>query len=163
MTAKKDTKTKRLSKEELVQQAGENLAGWQKALADYQNLQKETANKIAQLKNLNTSSLVLEILPIFDNYELAITHIPESEQEKSWSVGLQHIFKLWQTFLEENQITAIKTLGEEFDPYIHEAVEQVQDKKQEDNIITKQLQTGFMLKDQVIRPAKVIVNINNSK
>jgi molecular chaperone GrpE len=156
-------KTKKLSRKDLEQQAGEHLAGWQKALADYQNLQKETQNKMANFKDLNTSSLVLEILPIFDNYEVAITHIPADQQQKSWAVGLQHILKLWQTFLEENQIIAIKTIGEEFDPYIHEAVEQVQDKSQEDNIITKQLQTGFMLKDQVIRPAKVVVNINNIK
>ncbi len=156
-------KTKKLSRKDLEQQAGEHLAGWQKALADYQNLQKETQTRMANFKDLNTSSLVLEILPIFDNYQVAVTHIPADQQQESWAVGLQHILQMWQTFLEENQITAIKTIGEEFDPYIHEAVEQIQDPKQADNIITKQLQAGFMLKDQVIRPAKVVVNINDIK
>ncbi len=127
-------------------------------MADYQNLQKETATKMAEFKNLNTSSLVLEILPIFDNYQVAITHIPKDQQQESWAVGLQHILKMWEAWLADHDITAIKTVGEEFDPNMHEAVEQVQDESQEDNIIIKQNQTGFMLKDQVIRPAKVIVN-----
>lgn len=66
--------------------AEEHLAGWQKALADYQNLQKESAQKIADLKQYVLEDVVEQILPIFDNYYIAITHIPPGQENEGWTV-----------------------------------------------------------------------------
>ncbi|MBT4349242.1 nucleotide exchange factor GrpE [bacterium] len=163
MSEKKDLKQenkkpKKLSREELEIQAAEHLAGWQKALADYQNLQRESGQKISNLNNLLTNNLVLELLPIFDNYQIAINHIPEAEKTSSWAVGLEHILKMWETFLSDHSVTRIKTLGEEFNPHIHEALDQVNEEDKKDQEIVEEKQAGFMLNEDVIRPAKVIIN-----
>ena len=76
---------------ELEQQVAEHLHGWKKALADYQNLQKESAQKTAGLTNFITSALVLELLPIFDNYHTAIDHIPAEQKDEAGAVGFKHI------------------------------------------------------------------------
>lgn len=143
---------------ELEIQAGENLAGWQKALADYQNLQKETDNRLKDISNYTKNNLVLELLPIFDNYRTAITHIPKKEKKESWAIGLEHILKLWDTFLENNNIEEIEALGKEFNHDKHESIGEVEDEEKEDQEIVEVKEVGYILKDRVIRPSKVIIN-----
>ncbi len=143
---------------DLEQQAAEHLHGWKKALADYQNLQKDNAKKFADLSDFISSGLILELLPIFDNYQTAITHIPEAEKQSSWAVGLEHILKMWESFLNDHQIVKIPTIGQMFDPHVHEAVDKVHEPDRPDQEIVDELQAGYQLKETVIRPAKVVVN-----
>lgn len=145
----------------LQKQADDNLAGWQKALADYQNLQKESQQKMAELKNYILADIIHQILPIFDNYYTAITHIPPEQRQEGWAIGLEHILKMWETFLGEHQIDKIPTQEAVFDPNLHEAVSAEAHPDLPDNQIVKELAAGFVYKDQVIRPAKVVVNIIN--
>ncbi|RJQ35132.1 nucleotide exchange factor GrpE [Candidatus Parcubacteria bacterium] len=139
-------------------EAEENLAGWQKALADYQNLQKEMDKRLSSMADFVSSAFILELLPIFDNYQLAINHIPENQKKEQWAIGLEHILKLWESFLADHKIEKIKTIGQKFDPYIHESIGSVEDKDQEDQIIVEEKLAGYRTIDSVIRPAKVIIN-----
>ncbi|PLX25216.1 nucleotide exchange factor GrpE [Candidatus Parcubacteria bacterium] len=145
-------------KEDFKTQAEENLAGWKKALADYQNLQKEMDQRLSSMSNFVSSAFILELLPIFDNYQIAIEHIPEEQKKESWAVGLEHILKMWESFLNDHQIEKIKTVGEKFDPNIHESVGSVKEKDQDDQIIVEEKLAGYRTKESAIRPAKVIIN-----
>jgi len=159
MKKDKQKQDKKLSKtEELEIKAAEHLAGWQKALADYQNLQKETDKRLSGMSDFTTNACILELLPIFDNYRTAITHIPEDQQKESWAVGLEHILKMWQTFLDDHGVEKIETDGKRFDPHWHEAVGEVNEVDQDDQIIMEEKLAGYKLKNAVIRPAKVIIN-----
>lgn len=149
----KDKKIKELQKK-----VAENLAGWQKALADYQNLQKETDKRLSDLAQFTLADNVLQLLPIFDNYQTAVDHVPAKHKKESWAVGLEHILKLWETFLQDNNIERIKTVGKEFDPYVHESVGQVSEDDKKDHIIIEEKQSGYILNKSVIRSAKVIIN-----
>lgn len=142
----------------LENQAAQNLAGWQKALADYQNLQKEMDRKMADLSDFVSAAYILELLPIFDNYLRALDHIPVGQKKEQWAIGLEHILKMWESFLSEHSVEKIKTIGEKFDPSIHESVGQKEDKSKEDQLILEEKQSGYKLKSRVIRPAKVIIN-----
>lgn len=148
------------TKDDLAQQAAANLAGWQKALADYQNLQKETEKRLAGLKDFITAGVILDLLPIFDNYQVAISHIPKEQKSHSWAIGLEHILKLWDTFLADYGISKIQTVGQKFDPQWHESVGQVSDSEQDDQIIVEEKLAGYSSSNGVIRPAKVIINNN---
>ena len=159
MTKDKKKKEKKLSKtEELEIKAAEHLAGWKKALADYQNLQKESDKRLSGMADFTTNTFILELLPVFDNYRTAIKHIPEDQQKESWAVGLEHILKMWEGFLTEHGIDKIKTIDDQFDPNLHEAVGQIVDEDQDDQIIIEEKLAGYSSKDRVIRPAKVIIN-----
>ena len=156
---KRDKEEKKYKKKDFEMQAVENLAGWQKALADYQNLEKEMDKRLSNMNDFVASSFILELLPIFDNYQVAISHIPETEQKKSWAVGLEHILKMWEVFLSDHGVDRIKTIDSQFDPNLHEAVGQIADADQDDQIIIEEKSAGYKAKDRTIRPAKVIFNI----
>ena len=148
---------------DLETKGGENLAGWQKALADYQNLQKETDKKLGAISQEAKSNLILELLPIFDNYYKALTHIPKEERKESWAIGLEHILKMWESFLKNNKVKKIESLQKKINLTFHEAIGKVNDVEQEDQIIVEEKETGYLLKDKVIRPAKVIINNKERK
>lgn len=151
--------TKRDDKQiDLAQQAAANLAGWQKALADYQNLQKDTEKRLAQLRDFVKIDLIQELLPIFDSYQKALAHVPDSRKNESWLIGLQHTLKLWETFLADQGIKKIETMGKHFDTRWHESIGMVQEPDQLDQVIVEEKQAGYVLNDMVIRPAKVIIN-----
>ncbi|MFA6308049.1 MAG: nucleotide exchange factor GrpE [Patescibacteria group bacterium] len=156
---KKENKDK-VEKVNFEVQAAANLAGWQKALADYQNLQKEMSKRLSDMNDFVAANFLLELLPIFDNYQIAISHVPAKEKKEAWAVGLEHILKLWESFLTDHGLSKIKALGEQFDPNLHEAVGQINDKEKADQIILEEKLAGYTSKDRVIRPAKVIINNN---
>ncbi len=139
-------------------EAAINLAGWKKALADYQNLQRESDQRLAQLNDFVLSSVVSELLPIFDNYEIALSHVPPEQKKDSWVQGLEHTLKLWQNFLRDHKIERIVSIGHSFDPNTHEAVGHITDEKQADQVVVQEVQAGYMFQQSVLRPAKVIIN-----
>ncbi len=143
---------------ELEKKVEENLNGWQKALADYQNLEKEVEKRMSSLSDFNKRSLLMELLPIFDSYKIAIVHIPEEQKKESWAIGLEHILQLWKSFLKNHKVEKIKSKGKKFDPHLHEAVGQINDNKEKDQIITEEKLAGYRIEDTVIRPAQVIIN-----
>jgi len=144
--------------EDLKKQVAENLAGWQKALADYQNLQKEHEKKLTNLKTFLSLDIVSQLLPIFDNYKIALNHIPEADKKQAWAIGLEHTFKLWESFLNEQGVKEIMALGKKFDPEYHESISQVEDENIADQEIVEVKQIGYSYQDQVLRPTKVIIN-----
>lgn len=139
-------------------EAEANLHGWKKALADYQNLQRDSERRLSQLSDFTLSATVLDLLPIFDNYETALQHVPEANKSDAWVKGLEHTFKLWENFLKDHSIKKITTIGEKFDPQIHEAIGHVTEDDKEDQVVVQEAQSGYMIKDSVLRPAKVIIN-----
>ncbi len=143
---------------DLENKVSKNLAGWQKALADYQNLQKETDKKFTEISNYTKSSLILELLPIFDNYYKAINHIPDKDRKESWAMGLEYILKIWESFLEKNNIKEINSIGKKFNHNIHESVGEIEDKNKQDQEIVKEKEKGYILNNNIIRPSKVIIN-----
>ncbi len=146
------------SQVESPDEAAVNLAGWKKALADYQNLQKDTERKMSQLNDFVLSSTVLELLPIFDNYEIALSHVPPEQKKESWVQGLEHTLKLWQNFLRDHKIERMVSVGKNFDPNQHEAISHIQDEKQADQVVVQEFLAGYSFQGSVIRAAKVAVN-----
>ena len=154
---KKESKEQKKIKE-LEKQVAINLGGWQKALADYQNLEKESNKQVAELSNYLKSNIILQLLPIFDNYRTAIDHIPEDQKESQWAVGLEHILKMWNTFLQDNNIKKIESVGKVFNTELHESIDQIKDKKKKDQEILEEKESGYSIDNNIIRPSKVIIN-----
>ncbi|MFH1890826.1 MAG: nucleotide exchange factor GrpE [Candidatus Kuenenbacteria bacterium] len=155
--------TKKTGKlDELEQQCAEYLAGWQRAQADYQNLEKEVEKNKKNIIKFANIGLLTEILLIYDNLKLAIKHIPENQRQIDWVIGIQHIKNQFHQCLERSGIEEIKTKEQEFNPEIHEAVEQEsriknQESGKDKDIIKKEIKAGYKLNGKVLYPAKVIV------
>ncbi len=142
--------------EELEQKSAEYLAGWKRAQADYQNLKKEHSEQLGKISELSAVKFVEPLLPVIDHYEMAINHVPKDVADESWMQGFFFIKKQFDAFLEETGIKKIETLGKEFNPHKHEALEHRESEEAEGTIIEEK-QAGYEIKDTVIRPAKVVV------
>lgn len=160
-TEKNDLKSlEELTKQlELCQaQAQENLNGWQRAKADYANLKREMESQREDLITYANLKLIEKLLPVHLNFTTALKHIPAEQQDLDWVVGLKHIKSQLDEFLKSLNVTEIETEGQ-FDPRYHEALSQEQRADLEDGQIISTFEGGYRLKDRVIKPARVIVNV----
>jgi len=156
MTNSKSQKKEQIELEQLKTQCEENLKGWQRAKADYENLKKETDKKFAAIADFAKVGLLVDLIPILDNFAKATEHVPEEAIKENWVVGVFQIKKQLEDFLTDNGLEKIKTVGEKFDHNLHEAVakEKAEGKK---DLIIKEVRSGYKLNGRVIIPAKVIV------
>ena len=136
----------------------EYLNGWKRAKADYINQKKEFAKREKEMVQFANAALILEILPIYDNFKLAWQHIPEEHKKKDeWLKGIEQIKKQFSTLLKNLGIEEIKTVGQKFDPKIHEAVGKEKVEGKESETIIEEVKGGYRLYDKVLEPAKVKV------
>lgn len=148
--------------QEEVSKEQEYLHGWKRALADYENLKKNLGSEKQAERNRLKISLAHELLPVIDNFEQAITHLPEltPEEEKkleNWLTGVKFIKKQFEDVMASLGITPIESLTT-FDPNMHEASGEETDESKGDGEILRVLQSGWKMGETVIRPAKVILN-----
>jgi molecular chaperone GrpE len=142
--------------EKLKKQCDEYLNGWKRAKADYINFKKESEEKQKALFDFATASFVIQMIPIYDNLKKALTNIP-ADLNNSWVEGVKQIKKQFEEFLKANEITEIKTVGEKFNPEFHEAVSKEKREGVASGIIISEAASGYLMKDKVLIPAKVVV------
>lgn len=135
----------------------EYLGGWRRAQADYQNLVKETEIRKIELIRYANEDLIREILPVLDNFKTAFRQIPEKEKDSAWVVGFSYIKKQLEDVLKNHNVEEIKTVGEQFDPVHHEAVEHVQRDGVKSGEVIEERKAGYKLNGKVIQVAKVVV------
>jgi molecular chaperone GrpE len=149
-----DVETLKEKLAELKAKAEANLAGWQRAQADFINYKKRAEQEKQDLSKFANSVLILNLLPVLDDFERAFSSIPPKAGKMSWVDGIRLVErKLWAV-LQAQGVTPIKALGEPFDPQFHEAV---REDKGKDGIVIEEVQKGYMLEDRVIRPTMVVV------
>ena len=148
---------KEISTKKDQQKIAELTAGWQRTQADFINFKRQAEEN--RLKTIHTanSNLILEILPILDNFQLAAKHIPEKLKSDNWALGIKQIEKQLESTLFGVGLERISSLGQHFNPNLHEAVETVKSDCPEGEIVDEVL-TGYKFKDEVIRPSKVKVS-----
>lgn len=137
--------------------ADEYLEGWKRAKADYLNYKKETEKRQEELIQFANAALIAELLPIIDNFKLALRHLPADAAGTEWGVGMGHIKKQFDDFLKQLGIVEIKTVGEKFDHNVHEAVAHEVKKEFAADVIFDEVKPGYTLHGKVISPAKVKV------
>ena len=154
------SKAKQTSKqEEVTQQLAQQVADLTEALqrerADAMNLRRHHDSQIQGLKTMITSQVIEELLPVIDNFERALKHVPAELEGNAYIKGVQGVVKQFETTLSGLGVERIKTVGEAFNPHLHEAVSV--DGDGESEVVSEELQAGYMLGDQVIRHATVKV------
>lgn len=134
-------------------------AGWQRALADYQNLQKEVGRQRAEWAALSEQMILEEFIPVYDNFRLAFRlQTPDfSPAQQPWVNGIKYIMKQFSDILKAHGIEEIKTVGEEFDPGRHESVGEEPANGQEAGVVVREVEGGYIMAGRVIKVAKVIV------
>jgi molecular chaperone GrpE len=131
-----------------------NLAGWQRAQADFVNYKRRTEQEQEETVRLANASLVLSLLPILDDFERAVASCPQELSRLAWVEGIWLIERKLRASLEAQGLSPIPALGEPFDPRLHEAVRQAEGKE---GIVLEEVQRGYKFRDRVLRPTQVVV------
>jgi molecular chaperone GrpE len=156
---KKELNLEELKKklEECQKLKDEYLAGWQRERAELLNYKKEEMERIGELIKYADVGLILKILPILDNFEIAEKKLPENLKNDENVKGILQLKNQILDFLKNQGVEEIKSLGEKFDPNFMEVIEQVETKDKNSGIVIEEIQKGYKINDRLLRPAKVKV------
>ena len=125
---------------------------YKRALADYQNLLKQTAKEKGEFVKYANEQLLLEMIPVYDNLKISMQHVDDDADKNGWAEGIKYVIKQFKDVLEKMGVEEIETKGKKFDHNIMEAIEGKGDK------VKKEIKTGYKLNGKVIMPARVILN-----
>jgi molecular chaperone GrpE len=126
--------------------------------AEFDNYRKRTLREKMDLSKYAGESLLLNLIPIMDDFERALKHIDSAADSEALKNGIDLIYGKFSEFLKQNGVKEIESLNKNFDVDIHEAVAktQVQENEQKGKVVDV-LQKGYYLQDKVLRFAKVVV------
>ena len=147
---KTDDQTKKLEEEN-----SDLKDKWQRALADYQNLERRTQVEISQRVSSKTNDLLLNFINIYEDFVRAENSL---SKEKIDTSGIIAVIKNMENILAENNIKPIDAIGEIFDPQLHEAVSMVVDDTLDEGTITQEVSKGYISGKAILKPSKVIVS-----
>jgi len=156
----KDNGLKRLRKQiETLQKEKEELFGkLQRVSADYANFQKRVPKQITDTTAYEKEKIIKTLLPALDNFEHTLQNAHSAENADVLIKGIRIIYDQMLDILKLHDVEQIKSLGEKFDPALHQAMMQKSEPDSEENIVLEEFQKGYKLNGRVIRPSKVIVN-----
>jgi molecular chaperone GrpE len=153
-----DKKKKDSKLEVLEQQVAELTEALQRERADATNLRRRHEEQVAGLKSVVKAGVVRDLLPVIDNFERALKHVPKDLHGHDYVNGIQSIVKQFEKTLSELGVERIKTVGEPFDPRYHEAVS-MEEGDGTTEVVSEELQAGYKIGDEVIRHAMVRVKM----
>jgi molecular chaperone GrpE len=143
---------------DLEQKIGELTDALQRERADALNLKRRTDEERVKLAGFYKAMTVQELLPALDNLERALKHTPKDLKNHDYVKGIQGVVKQFELNFAQLGIERIKTIGEMFDPKLHEAVH-MEDGEGTVEVVCEELQPGYKIGDEVIRHAMVKVKM----
>jgi molecular chaperone GrpE len=130
---------------------------WLRAEAELDNYKKRVHKERLEQLKYGYETLIRELLPVIDNLERAIEYSKKHSQKDSLYEGVELTLKLLKKVIEGFGVSEINSIGQVFDPNLHEGVGIEEGEDYEDNVVIKEVEKGYLYKDRLIRPAKVIV------
>ncbi|PIV82196.1 nucleotide exchange factor GrpE [bacterium CG17_big_fil_post_rev_8_21_14_2_50_64_8] len=134
---------------------------WLRVVAEMDNLRKRSRRELADSRRLAQADVLRPILGVMDNFERALQSMGQNEDNadlEKFLEGVDLIFQNFQVVLRDVGVVPLEVLGTEFDPNFHEGVGQMPRDGVEPGQVIEVVQKGFLFKEQVLRPAKVIIS-----
>jgi molecular chaperone GrpE len=131
--------------------------GWQRERADFSNYKKRAERDLMTMRFNAKIDTLKTLLPVLDDFERAMTNLPDDLREHAWLEGISAIQRKLAKTLEDEGVRAVDPTGEVFDPNLHEAIGRDHTTEVESGHITVTLQKGYVCGDRVLRPALVRV------
>jgi molecular chaperone GrpE len=129
-----------------------------RAAADLENYKKRAQREKEEVQKFGIERLLKDLLPVLDNFDRALDAAPSCTDVPSFAVGVEMTRKLFEDTLGRHGVKSFRSLGETFDPRIHEAVQGVESAEHPANVIVQEIVRGFFLHDRLVRPSMVVVS-----
>lgn len=147
-------KEKKDPKDEKIEELTDRLM---RTMAEFDNYRKRTDKEKSAMYEIGAKDIIEKILPVVDNFERGLAAVPEGEKGSPMAEGMEKIYKQLMKTLEDIGVTAIEATGKEFDPNFHNAVMHIEDENFGENIVSMEMQKGYMYRDSVVRHSMVQV------
>lgn len=141
---------------ELQNQVAALTNALQRERADATNIRRRHDDEIRALRAHVKAAVIRDLLPVIDNFERALKHVPKELEGNDYVKGIQGVVKQFEKTLSDLGVEKIRTVGEAFNPHLHEAVS-MEEGEGEEEVVSEELQSGYTLGDEVIRHAMVRV------
>ena len=140
----------------LHQELAELTAALQRERADAINIRRQHGDQMASIQAVVKTNIIRELLPVIDNFERALRHVPKELEHNDYIKGVQGVVKQFEKTLSDIGVERIQTVNQPFDPKYHEAVS-MEEGEGAHEVVSEELQAGYKLGDDVIRHAMVKV------
>lgn len=141
------------------QEAKENYDRFLRVSAEFENYKKRSAREMSEFRKFSNESLIKEMLSVVDNLERALDSSRSDKQADTGLVqGVDMTLKEILNIFEKFSVKPVESLGKPFDPAFHQAVMQEETDGHPENIVTNEMQKGYMMHDRLIRPSMVAVS-----
>ena len=127
--------------------------------AEFDNARKRQEREKQEFRDYATGSVVEQFLPVLDNFALALNSTGSAEQLRA---GVELIVKQMDETLRQLQVVAVPTIGQQFDPRVHEALGTVERDDLPDHSVAEEIRKGYRIRERLLRPAMVRI-VSNSK
>jgi len=155
---KKEIEELREKLEKCEKEKQEFLRGWQRERADFINYKNSELERLKKAQDSAKRDIFLELLKVIDNLERAREHLDEELKENRFLRGILQIEAQLRLILEKEGVREIKAEGEKFNPYFHEATQEVEVKGKESGEVVEVVEKGYLMGEKVLRPAKVKIS-----
>ena len=130
---------------------------WLRAAADFDNFRKRSRKELEDARRSGREDLLRAVLPVFDNLERAIQSAQRTSEVKAVSDGLGMVQRQFVEALGREGITRVPTVGQPFDPGVHEAIQQVETADHAPGTVLAEVQAGYTQGERLVRAAMVVV------
>jgi molecular chaperone GrpE len=159
-------KPKKPDAQQLQKQVEELTKALQHERADAVNLRRRSEEERVKMAAFYKAKVVRDLMPAMDNLERALKHLPKeletkwdlADEPREWVKGVKRILEQFEQNLNQMGVEKIKTVGEKFDPSLHEAIH-MEEGDGEVEVVCEELQPGYKIGDEVIRHAIVKVKM----
>lgn len=141
--------------EELLALANERFL---RARADFENYRKRMAREFGEVRDTSRQQTIAEFLSVYDMFLLAVEHAEQASDLESLKQGLKMILGEFQRTFDNLGVKKMETMGQDFDPGIHEATSQEASDSVPEGKIIREWKAGFMLNNKLLRTATVVVS-----
>ena len=146
--------------EELLAQANDRYL---RARADFENYRKRMGREFGEIRESARQQTIAEFLNVFDMFLLAVDHADQATDLESLKQGLNMILSEFQRTFENLGVKRMETIGQDFDPNIHEATSQEPSDTIPEGKIIREWKAGFLLNSKLLRTANVVVSSGKQK
>lgn len=153
-SSKKVSRKKADKSKEKIQELEDKVT---RQLAEFENFRKRTELEKTARFDMGAKSVLEKILPVVDNFERGLAAVPEGTEDDSFVNGMNMVYKQLINELEMIGVEAIPTVGEEFNPELHNAVMQMESDEYESGVVAQEMLKGYTYKGNVVRHSMVAV------
>jgi molecular chaperone GrpE len=130
---------------------------WMRSAADFDNFRKRSRRELEDTRKAGREELLRDLLPVFDNLERAMTSAERATEVKAVADGLKMVLRQFSDTLGRSGITKVPTVGNQFDPGVHEAIQQVETHEHAPGTVVAEVQPGYLQGERLVRAAMVVV------